>query len=50
MKRIFSHTVLIAITNVIIKVWFTMLYTLVLGGFAVTLYEVISDPSQLNNW
>ena len=50
MKRIFSHTVLITITNAIIKAWFTMLYTLVLGGLAVTLYEVISDPLQLRYW
>ena len=50
MKRIFSHTVLITVTNVIIKAWFAMLYTLVLSGLAVTFYEVITDPLQLRYW
>jgi len=50
MKRIFSHTVLITVTNTVVKAWLTMLYTLVIAAFIVTLYEVITDPLQLRYW
>jgi len=50
MKRIFSHTVLITVTNAVVKAWLTMLYTLVIAAFIVTLYEVITDPLQLRYW
>lgn len=50
MKLIFSHTVLITITNVLIKAWLTMLYTLAFSAFALTIYEVVTDPLQLRYW
>ncbi len=50
MKRVFSHTVLITITNVIIKAWLAVLYTLAFSAFALTMYEVVTDPLQLRYW
>ena len=50
MKRVFSHTVLITITNVLIKAWFAVLYTLAFSAFALTIYEVLTDPLQLRYW
>ena len=50
MKRVFSHTVLITITNVLVKAWLAMLYTLAFSAFAVAIYEIVTDPLQLRYW
>ena len=50
MKPLFTHTVLITITNAIIKTWLAVLYTVAFSAFAVVAYEVITNPLQLRYW
>ena len=50
MKRLFSHSVLVQVTNLIIKAWITMLYTLFAGGFAFALFQVITNPEQFSGF